>query len=76
METEEFKLLKMLAESHGLKQVPGILLNSVRFEKPGVSIETTDFSNFTVVHATEHGNTQKECPSFTEAVEYLGSLHI
>jgi hypothetical protein len=75
METDEFTQLQMLAESHELTQVPGTLLNSVRFEKPGLSIETSDSLNFTVVHATEHGSTQKEFPSLTEVADYLGNLH-
>ena len=74
METEEFTRLKNLAESHGLTQVPGTLLNSVRFEKPGLSIETTNFEDFTVVRANENGSTQKEFPSFAQVAEYLGSL--
>ena len=74
METQEFTQLKELAESHGLKQVPGLLLNSVKFAKPGLSIETTGFVNFTVVRANENGNTQTEFPSLTEVATYLDSL--
>jgi hypothetical protein len=67
MEAEEFTQLRNLTESHGLTQVPGILLNSVRLEKPGLSIETTNFEDFTVVH----GTTQQECPSLPEVAECL-----
>jgi hypothetical protein len=74
METEQFAQLQQLAESHGLMQVPGTLHNSVRFEKPGLSIETSNFEDFTVVHASEHGSTQKECTSLAQVAEYLGSL--
>lgn len=74
METEQFAQLKNLAESHALTQVPGTLLNSVRFQKPGLSIETANFEDFTVVRANENGSTQKEFPGLAQVAEYLASL--
>jgi hypothetical protein len=67
METEAFKQLKALAEGHGLTQVPGQKLGCVRFEKPGLSVETCNYLDFTVVH----GSTQKECPDLAEVADYL-----
>jgi len=48
--------------------------NSVRFERPGLSIEATDFLNFTVVRENEHGHTQEELTSFAQVAEYLSGL--
>jgi hypothetical protein len=62
--------LRELAEQYGLHVAEGHRLDCVRFEKPGLSIETCNFEDFTVVH----GSTQQDCPGLAELAEYLSSL--
>jgi hypothetical protein len=74
MGADAFEKLKKLAEDHALKQVPGQKIGCVRFEKPGLSVETCNLVDFTVVRANEHGSTQQECPTLTDVAKSLGSL--
>jgi hypothetical protein len=74
MSDEAFEQLKQLAESHGLKQVPGQRIGRifcVRFEKPGLGVETSNFADFIVDRASVQGSTQQWCPSLAEVSKYL-----
>jgi hypothetical protein len=70
MHADPHEQLRELAEQHGLKAVPGRKIGCVRFEKPGLSVETCNFEDFTVVH----GGTQRECPDLTDLARYLAGL--
>jgi hypothetical protein len=50
MRANAYEQLRELAEKHGMRAVPGQRLNCVRFERPGLSVETCNFEDFTVVH--------------------------
>jgi hypothetical protein len=57
-----------------LKQVPGRRIEpnfSVRFEKPGLSVETNNFEDFIVEHAGMQKSTRQLCPSLAEVANYL-----
>jgi hypothetical protein len=56
---------------YGLTRVAGQRIGCVRFEKPGLSVETCNqCKDFMVVH----GGTQRECPGLTDLANYLKGL--
>ena len=75
MSDEAFGQLRQLAESHGLKQVPGQRIGRiccVRFEKRWLSVETSNFADFIVERASVQESTKQLCPSLAEVAKYLG----